>query len=150
MRRRLLVYFHGRGCLESDRCADDTLDRVAIRLEEGERVLCLRRYTYGVARRVASEEFRRQGRSLEALAQLPPAGNQPSALEERLAWLDAQLQGLPPQTAAVLLAYHRSNEHVGNDGRRRLADELGISYGALRTRIHRVRARLEARFRKIP
>src|SRR5687767_2666855 len=56
LRRRLLVYFQGRGCSTSDACADETLDRVGRRLAQGERIDHVARYTYGVARRIATEE----------------------------------------------------------------------------------------------
>jgi DNA-directed RNA polymerase specialized sigma24 family protein len=62
LRRRLCAFFEVRGLLRSEDLAEETLDRVARRLEEGEDVKQLIAYVYGVARRVFREGVRRQAR----------------------------------------------------------------------------------------
>jgi len=147
--RRLIVYFQARGCLPADECADQTLDCVARRLDEGEVVVSIRAYMFGVARRIAAEHNRQEKRRRAAWAPLGPTDTESRALEAEMARLDAQLQRLPRATARLLLDYHRSDERAGRGHRRRLAERLGISYGALRTRVHRAHARLGAYLRGI-
>src|SRR5215212_10225203 len=62
IRRRLIKIFTGRGCAEAEDLADETINRVASKLEEikrdfrGERA----RYFYGVANKVQLEYMRRK------------------------------------------------------------------------------------------
>jgi DNA-directed RNA polymerase specialized sigma24 family protein len=147
LRRRLLLYFDARGCRDADVCADETLDRVARRLKQGERVENVTRYAHGVARRVALEALRRHQRHRAALAEwprLPPAEGADEAL---LARLEQQIQRLPSGAGHLLVEYYRSDESSLCRNRRYLADRLGISYGALKMRIHRARLDLEAGLR---
>src|SRR5687768_12469945 len=55
IRRRLLDFFDRRGVATADARADETLDRVARKIEAGERVENVRAYCYGVAKKVLLE-----------------------------------------------------------------------------------------------
>jgi DNA-directed RNA polymerase specialized sigma24 family protein len=143
LRRRLLVYFDGRGCRDADVCADETLDRVARRLQQGECVENLRRYVFGVARHVASEAFRRAERERNANTEWWRAGRARGDYAADFTWLQETLRRLPSDTGSLLVEYY-DRDRSSQDNRRRLADQLGISYGALKLRVHRARALLEA------
>src|SRR5688572_22512511 len=57
-RRKLLEFFEARGSNTPDEHADETFDRVARRVAEGEIVNDINRYCYGVARLVWMEACR--------------------------------------------------------------------------------------------
>src|SRR5262245_34868414 len=97
IRRRLIDFFDGRGSACSDVLADETMDRVARRLDEGERVDSLRGYVFGVARRVVLEWAKRQPREAAAHQALrAQAGDGPAVLHERqMACLERCLESLP-------------------------------------------------------
>src|SRR5688500_18709486 len=62
VRRKLVGFFERRGARWADALADDTFDRVARRLGEGEKIDHLGGYIYGVARLVLMEWRRREER----------------------------------------------------------------------------------------
>ena len=59
LRRTLVRFFDWRGIWPPDECADETLDRLARRLEGETTVEDLRSYAYGIARMVLLERRRR-------------------------------------------------------------------------------------------
>jgi Txe/YoeB family toxin of Txe-Axe toxin-antitoxin module len=38
LRQRLIIFYSGRRCADPEECADDTLDRVSRRIDEGEQI----------------------------------------------------------------------------------------------------------------
>src|SRR5262245_24317891 len=66
MRRKLTLFFELRASAEPDRLADETIDRVARKLDEGVPVENLRAYFFGVAKRVLLECERRAVRERAA------------------------------------------------------------------------------------
>jgi DNA-directed RNA polymerase specialized sigma24 family protein len=150
IRRKLTKFFEWRGCLRPDELADETIDRVARRLADGELILAddPAGYFHGVAQNVLRETWARARREPEPLADAPevPEDRAPGAgealAERRLACLDRCLQRLAPESRRLVLAYYGEGHAIRN--RRALAAELGIAPNALRIRMHRLRARLEA------
>src|SRR5262249_8961815 len=69
VRGSLILFFDRRGMAHPDALADETLDRVARRLAEGEVVAHLHGYVFGVAQRVCSESQRSSGRERAAAVQ---------------------------------------------------------------------------------
>jgi RNA polymerase sigma factor (sigma-70 family) len=141
VRRWLIGFFERRGILSSEELADETLDRVARRLDRGETIEHLKAYFYGVARRVALEwrKQRAQQRAAEREYSSPSRESSAEDEEVRLVCLQRCLQALPPETRALVLDYHRSR--LGD--RKRLAESFGITYTNLKTRVFRLRLRLE-------
>lgn len=145
LRTRLLDYFDWRGILRPEVAADETLDRVARRLEESEPVAKVESYAYGVARLVLFEQLRLQDReqhATAALAREQVAGRDTSEEERRDACLSRCLQALPAADRDLIVAYYDANG-AAREARQRLAERLGIRYATLKTRAHRVRLRLE-------
>src|SRR5687768_5952857 len=95
LRLRLAVYFSGRGCRDAEVCADETLDRVARRLHQGQRIESVGRYARGVARLVALESLRRLQRERRALDEWRRLPTVAAPEETRLSVLEAHLQKLP-------------------------------------------------------
>src|SRR5437868_5161996 len=67
IRRKLIEFFEARGSNSPADNADETINRVARRLDEGERVQDLSAYFYGVARLLLKETLRGLGKEPIAL-----------------------------------------------------------------------------------
>jgi len=139
IRRRLIRFFTCRGCHEAEDLADETINRVARKLEEiaetysGDPAL----YFYGVAQKVHLEHLRKR----------PPVKPPPPAPEDEAETeyecLDRCMQHLTEGSRDLVLQYYQEEKGAKIDHRRRLAERLGIALNALRIRVHRVRAALQ-------
>src|SRR5437016_12714077 len=58
LRRKLIEFFEARGSYSPADHADETINRVARRIAEGEDIESLERYSYGVARLLLKETLR--------------------------------------------------------------------------------------------
>ncbi len=156
MRRRLVQYFDRRNCLAPDDLADETLNRIARRLEEegsmaGETPA---HSCYIVARFVFHEYLRRGERRQVSLDELPdhqePA-NEPApderggeeTREKMMACLEECLQGLGRDAYDLISQYYSGEQRVKIENRRELAARLGITINALSIRACRIRDKLE-------
>ncbi|HUJ13514.1 MAG TPA: hypothetical protein VL284_06940 [Thermoanaerobaculia bacterium] len=127
------------GALNPDELADETLDRVARKIDSGADVTpsSLAAYVRGVARMVFYEARRLSDDPVEVRdVPAPPPGEQSKALD----CLDHCLGELPNSERRLVLRYYDDNKI---EVRRRIAQELQISMTALRIRMHRLRTRLE-------
>jgi len=143
LRRKLVDFFGLRAATSPDALADETLDRMARKIGEGEPVNHVRAYLYGVARRVLWEWEKKQTREQTLLREAGPLlapDPFPVDAEARIECLKACLRQLSPQDRTLVVTYYRCSEH---SQRLDQARRLGISYTALKTRVHRVRATLE-------
>lgn len=158
-RRRLVSYFDRKNCLTPDELADETLNRVARRLEEEGSITGATpaHYCYIVAKYVFLEYQRRTDRSHVSLDELSnprhpaPSPAELSALEDaaesrenRLDCLERCLQNLEPDSRELITQYYRGEQRTKIDNRRALAARLGISTNALGIRACRLRDKLEA------
>ncbi len=162
MRRRLRDYFARKNCHPADDLADETLTRVARRLEEEgiTRAETPARYCYIVARFVFLEYVRdTKAHPMVTHASgdvAPPPSAQSAAdaaeaagrRERLLACLQKCLQELDPLNRRIITRYYIGSERVKIDNRRELAESLGLSPNALTIRACRIRARLEACVRR--
>ena len=146
LRARLLDYFDWKGVLRPDTACDETLDRVARRLEEGEDIQRIEAYVHGVARFVLLERLRHQTREQQGSVSVPleliaqTDGNE----EIRIECLTRCLHELAPADRDLIVGYYEGAGEVHLGGRKRLATRLGITYATLKTRAHRLRNRLDA------
>jgi DNA-directed RNA polymerase specialized sigma24 family protein len=121
--------------------ADETLDRVARKLEEGAVIApgSLGAYVRGVARMVLRESARH--------AEVPLGDRELNApdkeenVEAALQCLDRCLDTLGAEDRRTVLRYYEGSRHA--ETRQKIADGLSISMTALRIRVHRLRERLE-------
>ncbi len=156
MRRRLAGYFDRKNCASPDDLADETLNRVARRLEEQGTIVDSSppHFCYVTARFVFLESIRsadRNERSLEDV--LSARGSSPGiaapadpASEHRqtlLTCLDGCLQTLTPADRELILAYYSGERRAKIERRRELAARLDLSMNALAIRAARIRDRLE-------
>lgn len=146
LRRALAKFFDWRGSTSPDECADETLDRLAARLGDEGVVADVRRFAYGIARLVLLEERRHHARMPAAeYAGLPdlPVATELKFADQIHDCFDACLAQLPDEARALVLGYYIAEGQAKIDHRQRLAREAGLSNTALRSRVQRLRDRLE-------
>ncbi len=161
MRRRLALYFDRKNCLTPDELADETLNRVARRLEEEGSIQsdAPAHYCYIVARFVFLEWLRRQehealgddttpGRAITATLVQSDADEAAADTEERLECLERCMQKLEPEHRHLMMDYYSGQQRVKIDNRRTMAARLGITMNALSIRAFRLRENLEACIRE--
>ena len=158
MRRRLVSYFDRKNCIASGDLADETLNRVARRLEEEGSITDTTpaHYSYIVAKFVFLEYLRRAERDEASLDEMPAsthAAINPEAQshqnveaeieERRLDCLEHCLQMLAPGSREIIIRYYRGEQRTKIENRRALAEALGVTVNALSVRACRIRDRLE-------
>lgn len=146
VRLKVVKFFEWRGCESPEDHADETINRVARRINEGEVINNLESYFLGVARMVFLEHEKRRAKERAAVTQLPQTSqhlisDEPSDL--RLESFNKCMRDLPAETRELLIAYYNVEKCTKIEGRKELADRLGIPLNALRIRIHRIRTKLE-------
>lgn len=157
MRRRLVSYFGRKGRRNPDDLADETLNRIARRLEEEGGITDTppARYCYIVAKFVFLEDLR-----LPAAVPLPhtDSGPVPSAAtarpqesfieegqqedERRMSCLDECVFALPPDDRTLVLEYYQGAQRSKIENRHNLSTLLGCTANALAIRACRIRSRL--------
>jgi DNA-directed RNA polymerase specialized sigma24 family protein len=149
LRRTLVKFFDWRGAVHPEECADETLDRLARKLDEGTAIVDPGRFARGIARLVLLERWRRpEARALRAdpshLAQVPaPVTPEPTDDEPRSGCFARCLDELPQDGRELILGYYAGSGRVKIDARKRLAESLRLTDNALRSRAQRLRDRLE-------
>lgn len=148
IRRRLIRIFVCRGCAEPEDLADETINRVARKVDEivktyiGDPAL----YFYGVANNVYLESLHRKPK-----LQTPPVEPrfeprfEPRSEEfnHELNCLEECMKTLPSNNRKLVMEYYQEEKHAKIVNRQHLAEQLGIPLNALRIRAHRIRAALK-------
>ena len=146
LRRALVSFFTWRGAATPEECADETLDRLATRLDRGAVVEDLPSFARGIARLVLLEHWRRpdgQRLPLEGVGSRHQVTAEPAddgALPE---CLDRCLGELAPDGRDLILEYYLAEGRKRIDTRKLMARALGVSESALRNRAQRLRDQLE-------
>lgn len=142
IRAGLIRVFITKGLADAEDLADDVFGRVIKRLPEirdtyvGDPAC----YFHGVARNV----IREAGRRKEVATDLSPiASIQITNQSDEYECLMRCLQFLTRDKRELVLDYHVYEGHDKIEQHRVMAEELGISEGALRGRAHRIRLDLE-------
>lgn len=156
MRRRLVSYFGRKRCLSPGELADETLIRVARKLEEQGSITDSppARYCYIVARFVFLEYLRgadhrraslneRHAATDPLVQSAPSEGTDPASDESLLDGLDQCLQQLNEYDRALILEYYAGEQPERIKRRRALAARLNLTLNALSIRACRIRDRLE-------
>src|SRR5215213_6819535 len=146
IRNNLTRFFEWRGCSFPEDHADETINRMAKRVAEGEQILNHTAYAIGVARLLFIEINKGRQREQAALAEI---GTAPDVYvpeddgENRLTCLRNCLQTLSPDNRELIIEYYQGEkgEKIGN--RKKLLDRLGIPVNTLRMRALRLRERLQ-------
>ena len=154
LRQRLVFYFDRKNCSTPDELADETLNRVARRLEEEGTIESETpaKYCYIVARFVFMEYLReshRAGIALDEVRRQAPGDyfvvpEVYSDEEKRLACLGRCTSKLEPVNRELITRYYVGKGRGKIANRRSLAESLGITMNALAIRACRLRDKLEA------
>lgn len=119
-----------------------TIDRVIGKLPEikDEYVGEKERYFHGVARNIVREARRRKE---VATDKIPERITQPTKTSNKYDCLLECLRPMPARRRELILDYYLYEGKDKVECHRHMAEELGISVGALRTRAHHIRRDLE-------
>jgi len=152
LRRRLLLYFQVQAPADAEAAADETLDRLARRMDDGTAIDNVPLFALGIARNLL-RELRARGRRADAAVQMLAASADDTDSEDadRGAELDALracLQGLESSGARLILDYYSADGADRIRVRRDLAQRLALGLNALRNRALRLRGALEACLRR--
>jgi DNA-directed RNA polymerase specialized sigma24 family protein len=154
MRGRLTAFFDRKNCFNPDELADETLNRVARRLEEEGKIETETpaKYCYIVARFVFMESLRQKELvPLDDVLASPKAVNlmaskaddETEIKEKRFGCLENCTQKLEPENRQMILRYYYGEERIKIENRRKLAESLGLTMNALSIRACRIRDKLE-------
>ena len=143
-RSNLIRFFEWRGCPFPEDHADETINRVARRILEGEDVRDVPKYFFGVARLLFLEIQKARARELNALNNLPDADpSSHDSDEARLDCLRQCLGGISRDQRDLIIGYYQGDKSNKIKNRQILAERLGIPIGTLRMRALRLREQLE-------
>ena len=144
-RDNLIRFFEWRGCPFPEDHADETINRVAKRVSEGEEVREITKYFFGVARLLFLEVQKGRARELQALDNLPqPEDPSDHPDETRLDCLRYCLKSISPDQRDLIIGYYQGEKSNKIRNRQILSERLRIPINTLRMRALRLRDQLEA------
>jgi DNA-directed RNA polymerase specialized sigma24 family protein len=145
LRRNLIQLFIWRGCRDPESHADETINRVIRKIDEGEEVRDVIAYAHGVARRLLLEVFKKQEREQIGIDELPPLVAQPEEQDNETGVLCLRrcLNRLPEESRQLIVLYYQGEKSAKIENRKRLAEGLSVTLGALRYRAFDLRQRLQ-------
>lgn len=146
IRQTLIKFFDWRGAHFPEDCADETLNRVTRKIDEGDTIQDVTTYCHGVARLVFLEKLKSPDRKRTDFEELPqaaltaPEAEEPDARQE---CFNHCLRALPQENQQLILHYYQDEKRNKINNRLSLAERLGIPLNALRSRAQRIRDKLE-------
>jgi DNA-directed RNA polymerase specialized sigma24 family protein len=146
IRSNLMRFFEWRGCSFPEDHADETINRIAKRVAEGEEILNFSGYAMGVARLLLLEINKGRQREQLALAEIGHASEfyeEKDDGEKRLVCLRSCLQTLTTDNRDLILEYYQGEKGEKIQNRKNLMGRLGIPVNTLRMRALRVREKLQ-------
>lgn len=142
IRKRLIQLFTCRGCLEPEALADETFNRVSMKMPQlsqnyvGNPAL----FFFGVAHNVHLEYLRAKPKQEDSHIFIATTTETD---ETRYTCLDRCMQTLTPENRNLVLRYYEDDKRAKIEHRQELAARLGIAINALRIRAHRLRGVLK-------
>ena len=147
IRRNLVRFFEWRGCTTPEEYADETINRCARKIGDGEVIRDLATYSIGVARMLLLEMSRdraRQARPLDEATEPQVEMHEPdTGHDRRVECLRLCLGQLPTDQRQLIVSYYQGDKGDKIKNRSRLTRTLAISPGTLRMRALRLRASLQ-------
>jgi DNA-directed RNA polymerase specialized sigma24 family protein len=147
VRLLLIKFFDWRGALYPEEYADETINRVIRKVDEGERIQDLPTFCHGVARLVLLETLKRPENKRTDIEEITPSALVAPTVDETS---DPQqqcfyqcLQELPLESRSLIMQYYQDEKRDKIKKRLGLAQTLGIPLNALRSRAQRIRDKLE-------
>ncbi len=146
IRTNLTRFFEWRGCSFPEDHADETINRMAKKVAEGEEILNHSGYAMGVARLLLLEIIKSRQREQSALNEMENRGEayvDSDDGESRLTCLRNCLQSLSAENRDLILQYYQGEKSEKIRNRKKLMERLGIPVNTLRMRALRLRERLQ-------
>ena len=150
IRNNLTRFFEWRGCPFPEDHADETINRIAKRVAEGEQIQNPSGYAMGVARLLVLEILKGRQREQVAMNELTTTtseiaenGGNGDKGEERIGCLRHCLQGLSTENRLLITEYYEGEKGDKIQNRKKLMEKLGIPVNTLRMRALRLRDRLQ-------
>jgi DNA-directed RNA polymerase specialized sigma24 family protein len=153
IRRRLAQYFDRKNCSSPFELADETLNRVAKRLEEEGEITdsTPSQFCFNTARYIFLESLRKRENNEplhEDFVNTPKFQDEGEWEQLRTNCLDKCLQALQSEDRLVILGYYQGERRMRIENRKLIAAKLGVSMNALTIRACRIRIKLESCIRK--
>jgi len=146
IRRNLVRLFEWRGCSTPDEYADETINRCARKIADGEEIQDTASYCIGIARMLLREMSRARAQAARPLDSVPEPKVMPNEpgdhLERRAECLRGCLSHLTGGNRELILNYYQGDKGEKIRNRQSLMQRFGIPAGALRMRALRVRETL--------
>lgn len=146
LRERLILFFTRRLANSPEDLADQVIDRLSRRLQDGERIASVEAYALGIARHVVQEhrlvaarDVSPEGSLLENISGPDHTYSEEPAEQDRL--LDAMekcLARLQRGDAELLSMYYLNEGGSKIEARRRLAEERNVTQAALRKKVYQI------------
>jgi DNA-directed RNA polymerase specialized sigma24 family protein len=146
IRANLIRFFEWRGCPFPEDHADETINRIARRVAEGEEIVNPAGYAMGVARLLVLEIVKGRHREQAALNEMTTNAETFTAEsdgEVRIGCLRNCLDGLSTDNRELILEYYQGEKGDKIRNRKKLIERLGIPVNTLRMRALRLRERLQ-------
>ena len=147
IRSNLTRFFEWRGCPFPEDHADETINRIARRVAEGEQIQNPSGYAMGVARLLLLEILKGRQREQVALNEIAltstEVADDADDGEERLGCLRRCLGGLSDDNRVLITEYYEGEKGDKIQNRKKLVEKLGIPVNTLRMRALRLRDRLQ-------
>src|SRR5262245_41897360 len=146
LRNNLMRFFEWRGCPYPEDHADETINRIARKIDEGEEIRNLSGYCIGVARLLLLEINKDQLKEQRALSEMATSQvyeAEASESDEQLDCLRSCLQNLSPENRELIVGYYQGEKGEKIESRKRLTERFKVSVNTLRMRALRLRERLQ-------
>ena len=147
VRKDLVRLFEWRGCSTPDDYADETMNRCARKIAQGEQIRDLKTYSIGVARmlvrEMARERCRRERPLDEALEPCTTPCASHNDCEDRAEALRQSLDELSQDDRFLILNYYEGDKREKIKTRKMLSELFGIGASTLRMRALRIREKLQ-------
>jgi DNA-directed RNA polymerase specialized sigma24 family protein len=144
VRGNLLRFFEWRSCPFPEDHADETMNRVAKRLAEGEEIRNPSSYCIGVARMLLLEINKERAREQQALSEMASSPAADTQVESHLECLRRCLQDLSADNRELIIQYYQGEKGAKIENRKRLTERFNVPVNTLRMRALRLRERLQA------
>jgi DNA-directed RNA polymerase specialized sigma24 family protein len=147
IRNNLTRFFEWRGCSFPEDHADETINRIAKKVDEGEEILNPAGYAMGVARLLLLEIIKNRQREQSALSEIGSGSEvyvESDDGESRLTCLQNCLQTLSADNRELILQYYQGEKGEKIQNRKKLLERLAIPVNTLRMRALRLRERLQS------
>lgn len=145
IRRGLIRYFRFRGCPDEEALADETINRVAVKILSfgADRNFETVNFFYGFAKNIYREYLSRRRQEVE----FNPAfsydranhSDESNIKNRRHQCLENCLKKLPVEEAKLVIRYYSESRIAKIELRKKIAAELGLNAGTLHTKVYRLR-----------